>query len=357
MIQPPVSTHVAAIPPDIRPSYAEYGCKVNAESQDRLFELYAQTGFLYPAKLLRLASYFPFVKENWRKGLRGGELVLFSVSTQNEATGGWASLSSWRSTQRGWHSQHLVSSGGPLCSRAVLLATKAVRVHDGWDRSYQNWFRPENRFPARVFGTLTQTIGEADSQLALLGLFNAPLAFAEATSNAAIAPDTRNGKRSGLYALAERTRGRVWAQAEDLDQDDIELDGVDQLYARVGLRRYRRIWLAHLPGRDEPAGAILAYRGPLGFSFSFLENRCELLLAPFLTAPEIASVSRALLRAAAGTYRDFAPGFIPLVADDRASPYLTSAGASLVRMYCQSIWLSSGFVGWYRHVEAFYERI
>lgn len=273
VVERSLSAHVAAIPPDIRPSYEEYGCKVNAESPDRLFDRYAQTGFLYPTKLQRLAPYFPLVKENWRKGLRGGELVFFCVSTENEATGRWASVSSWRTTHRGWHSQHLVSSGGPLCSRAVLLATKAVRIHDGWDRSYQNWFRPENRFPARVFGTLTQTIGETDSQLALLGLFDVPLPLAEATSTAAVAPDARNGELSGLYALAERARGRVWAQAEELDQDDIELDALDQLYARVGLRRYRRIWLAHLPGRDEPAGAILAYRGPLGFSF--LENRCD----------------------------------------------------------------------------------
>jgi hypothetical protein len=52
------------------------------------------------------------------------------------------------------------------------------------------------------------------------------------------------------------------------------------VYRALGLRRYRRIWLAMMDGHDAPVGAAIAYRGPLGFNLSFLENRCDVLLDP-----------------------------------------------------------------------------
>lgn len=239
-----------------------------------------------------------------------------------------------------------------------MLATQAMRLQDGCaDENYQNWFRPENRFPARVFGTLGETIGPEYSSVATFDLLACPLNCEKTTSDASIITDARNGRESGLYQLAEQTRGRVYAQAEELAHDDLLLDSADQLYARVGLRRYRRVWLAMLPGHDLPVGAAIAYRGPLGFNFSFLENRCDLLLSPLLTQEQIADVALPLLAAAATAYVDFPPGAIPLIADDRATAVVQGAGGQLIRQYCQSIWLRDGFIAWYRHVEKFYDRI
>ena len=149
------------VPPDIFASYEAYGCRVNAISPEELFRRYEQAGFLYPAKMGKLAPFLPLVKENWRKALRGGELILYVVAHENQTEGDWASVAAWRNTNGGFQSQHLVSIGGPVSSRAVMLGTQAMRLHVGCeDENYQNWFRPENRFPARVFGTLGETIGE-----------------------------------------------------------------------------------------------------------------------------------------------------------------------------------------------------
>src|SRR5882762_2602667 len=78
---------------------------------------------------------------------------------------GRASLAVWRTTQNGWMSQHLVSENNPYASRAVMLAAAAASIRRGRDLSAQNWFRPENRFPARVFGSMVQTIGESLSSV------------------------------------------------------------------------------------------------------------------------------------------------------------------------------------------------
>jgi hypothetical protein len=163
--------------------------------------------------------------------------------------------------------------------------------------------------------------------------------------------------REELVALATAVRGRVYAVAEELDHEDALLEQVDELYRKVGLRRYRRIWLGFLPGRSEAAAALIAYRGPLGFNFSFLENRLDLLVRPEVSEEDASAVIRSLLCAAAPLYADFAPGRMLVTCDDRCRPLLERLGGQFIRQYAQSIWLKEGYIGWYRHVEKFYERI
>jgi len=152
-------------------------------------------------------------------------------------------------------------------------------------------------------------------------------------------------------------RGSVFVTAEELDQDDLLLCAVDELYRKVGLRRYRRIVTASLSGRREPSGAAIIWRGPLGFNFSFLENRCDLLLDPTATDEEAHAIVSTLIGAAALEYADFPPRAIPIVADTRSSAIVQGLGGEFIRRYAQSIWLKDGYVGWYRHVEKFYEHV
>src|SRR5207237_6001363 len=70
-----------------------------------------------------------------------------------------------RSTDYGWTSQQLVSENNPVPSRAVMLAGTAASILRGVDESHQNWFRPENRFPSRVFASMVQTIGQSLSSV------------------------------------------------------------------------------------------------------------------------------------------------------------------------------------------------
>ncbi len=341
--------------PEILSSYEAYGCKFNTISPEELFHRYGEAGFLYPAKMGKLAPYLPLVKENWRKAMRGGDPVLYTVTHQEADS--FSSIAAWRSTWTGTLTQHLVSQNSPIGSRAVMLSEQAAKIRDPICASSQNWFRPENRYPARVFGTINKSVSEEHSVVSTFNLFFCPLSCGKITGNVAIVADVRNGRQSGLYELAEKARGRVYAEAEELSDDDLLLDSVDQLYIKVDLRRYRRVWLAMLPGHNQPVGAVVAYRGPLGLNFSFLENRCDLLLSPVLTHEQVAEVTQSLLAVAANAYDDFQPGMIPLIADDRAAIVLQDIGTQFVRKYCQSIWLRDGFIDWYRHVEKFYDRI
>src|SRR5437762_12914798 len=156
--------------PDV---YDAYGVQVNALSVSEIFALYEHTGFLYPEKAARLFPHLAKVRENWRRMLSAGESLLY-VLTSGDKKRGRASLAVWRTTQNGWMSQHLVSENNPHASRAVMLTAAAASIRKGSDLSAQNWFRPENRFPARVFGSMVQTIGESLSSVQRHAFFALP---------------------------------------------------------------------------------------------------------------------------------------------------------------------------------------
>jgi hypothetical protein len=341
--------------PRLSELHAAYGVQVNAIAVSELFDLYERTGFLYPDKAVRLTPHIEQVRENWRRMLRGGESLLY-VLTAGDEERGRASLAVWRTTHNGWMSQHLVSESNPYASRAVMLDAAAASILKGVDKSAQNWFRPENRFPTRVFGSMVQTIGESLSSVQRHSYFSLPKRMSLPSAGGIRTVAYNSWQRQALSAIASAARGDIYVAAEEL-KEDVEFKAIDELYRRVGLRRTRHAWLAYKGHKEEPVGAAIAYRGPLGLNFSYLENRCDLLLDPSLPESEALGVVTSLLRASAVAYRDFELDEIPVITDQIAVPAMLKLGIEFVRHYCQGIWLKEGHPGFYRHVDAFYSKL
>jgi hypothetical protein len=335
--------------------YATYGVHVNALSVDEIFALYERAGFLYPEKAARLLPHLDQVRDNWSRLLRAGTSLLY-VLTAGDDRRGWASLAVWRTAREGWMSQHLVSENNPFASRAVMLAAAAASILRGVDESAQNWFRPENRFPARVFGSMVSTIGPTLSSVRRHSYFAVPKNISAPRQSTIRVVAYDSSYRRDIAAIAAAARGSVYVAAEELT-GDIEFKAVDALYRQVGLSRTRQVWLAYRKHKDEPIGAILAHRGPLGINFSYLENRCDLLLHPTLPESEVADAVASLLQAASSTYDDFELDEIPVIADEMAGPILLDLGADFLRHYCQGIWLREGHPRFYRHVDSFYSKL
>lgn len=334
--------------------YATYGVEINALSVEQIFALYERTGFLYPEKAARLRPHLGLVLRNWRKMLRAGESLLYILTSGDEAKG-MASLAVWRTVPHGWVSQHLVSDNNPFASRAVMLAAAAGKILRGTDDA-QNWFRPENRFPARVFGSMVSTIGESLCSVQRHSYFALPRKLKFACSGRIRAVPYDPAQKQALSMIASASRGGIYIAGEDL-LGDVELHSVNDMYRSVGLRRTRSVWLAYQGTRTEPVGAAIAYRGPLGINFSYLENRCDLLLHPTLPAVEVPNVISSLLSVLPAAYEDFELEEIPLIADEMATEALLKSGAEFLRHYCQGIWLKAGHQGFYQHVDGFYTKL
>jgi hypothetical protein len=352
--EPAPDSHTASVPGPPPASYAELGCSVNSVDPADLLRGYERTRFLYPAKRERVAAFLPEILDNWRRGMAGGDSVL-GVVTHGEPDSAWASLSGWRTVYKGWHHQHVVSTGGRGGSRAVVLSEQAMKIRHRACDSIQAWFQPSNRYSRAMFGPIAAVAGPDRSAVTDFQYLAVPLRAPSEAPGVTVVPCV-DGAGSGLLDLAVRARGRVYATAEELDQEDLLLDRLDDVYRAVGLRRYRRIWLAMMDGHDAPVGAAIAYRGPLGFNLSFLENRCEVLLDPALTGDRAGSVARALVGMAAPAYADFRPGWMPLVVDAFLAPRRLGEGVRPLRRYAQAVWLRAGFLAAYRHMERRYQR-
>ena len=340
--------------PQLSSLYASYGVEVNALSVDQVFALYERTGFLYPEKGARLRPNLELVRDNWRRMLGAGQSLLY-VLTAGDEKRGMASLAVWRTAPHAWMPQHLVSDNNPFASRAVMLAAAAGTMLSGIDDA-QNWFRPENRFPARVFGSMVQTIGESLCSVQRHSYFALPRRLSLPLTGKIRAVPYDPSQKQALSAIASATRGSVYMTGEDL-LGDVELQTVNEMYRSVGLRRTRSVYLAYKGSRREPVGAAIAYRGPLGVNFSYLENRCDLLLHPTLPASEVPDTIASLLSASSAAYQDFELDDIPLIADEMATEVLLGLGAAFLRHYCQGIWLKAGHHGFYQHVDGFYSKI
>jgi hypothetical protein len=333
--------------------YSEYGCQINALDVDELFRRYVQHGFLYPAKMRRLEPFMRLVRENWEKALHAGDLIHYVVSAQpTEAT--WASITAWRSTDLGWHTQHLVGHG-PSASRAVMLAASAYRLRHANDISQQNWFQRTNRFANKIFGSIPNTLGGDVGWVGDYSYFGIQLNLCHSADRGVSVRMCETTDHKSIRQLAALARSSVFVVSEGLDGDDLALDAVDELYRKVGLRRYRRVLIAEFNGHSTIAGFALVYRGPLGFSFSFLENRCDLVIDPTLSDIERRSVLCSLLSSATYHYSDFPPQYVPVIVEAKYAKDLLVLGAEHIREYAQSIWLRDGFECWYRHVERLYE--
>ena len=341
--------------PKLADVYEAYGVQVNALPVDEIFALYERTGFLYPDKAARLLPHLEQVKENWRRMLRRGDSLLY-VLTAGDQKHGRASITVWRTAQNGWTSQHLVSENNPYASRAVMLAGSAASFLNGVDASHQNWFRPENRFPSRVFGSMVQTIGESFSSVQRHMYFALPRKLVLPVQKGIRIVPYSPSQKEPLCAIATASRGSVYVTAEEL-QDDVEFKAVDEMYRSVGLRRTRRVWLAYRGYKEEPIGAVIAYRGPLGVNFSYIENRCDLLLHPTLPDSDVGGAVAGLLKAAASAYQGFELSAIPVITDQIAAAAMKQLGAEFLRHYCQGIWLKGGQLRFYRHVDGFYSRL
>jgi len=341
--------------PRLADVYDAYGVQVNALPVDDIFSLYERTGFLYPDKAARLLPHLGQVKENWRRMLACGDSLLY-VLTAGDERHGRASIAVWRTAPNGWTSQHLVSENNPFGSRAVMLSGSAASYLKGVDKSHQNWFRPENRFPSRVFGSMVQTIGESFSSVQRHMYFALPRKLVLPAQKGIRAVPYTPSQKEALCSIATAARGSVYVTAEEL-REDVEFKSVDELYRSAGLRRTRRVWLAYRAYKDEPIGAAIAYRGPLGVNFSYIENRCDLLLHPTVPDSDVPAVAACLLKASSAAYQGFELEAIPVITDQIAAAALTQLGAEFLRHYCQGIWLKGGQLRFYRHVDNFYSRL
>ena len=313
---------------------------------DRLFSLYREAGFLYPEKMKRLERHLVEIQDNWERLLASHDDLL-TVHASGSLNGSGASLTAWRSTARSSFRQHLVAFNSPLDSRNVILESLRYVAARG-DLASTQWFRMRNRLPGRVFGTTPSSTHLDVEYLALPRHVELPRHVGVCVSTG-----TDGARESRALLLSEL--GSSFVCVEDID--DAELENIDGLYKKVGLRRFRRIAVAWRNLDESPATVALAYRGPLGLNFSFLENRIELVVRTGLPPALREEAVQALLWAIQPVYDDAPLVELVVVARGQDRAALEAAGLRHVRSYRNLITSSAETETICEHVGGFFKAI
>jgi len=329
-----------------------------------LIALYERTGFLYPEKKKRISPYMDLILDNWEAALKMDDQLLNIVRFRGNSTikEQLTSITLWRTTYNSWVAQHLVSTGFPAGVCAMMLRAQAeVNIERHRYKSFQNWFSESNQYANMVFGTLVKTIGKKHSDIKLYTYVGVKQSLQKKASTIQIIP-YQSDMNEELYHFYTKIRGRIDADAEEMDHQDIELDQLDQLYQKVGLRRKRYVWLAMTKNKTRPVGAVVVNRAPFGLNFSLLENRCDLLVDPDIPQETREMVCHQLLSEVMNAYFDqptdmlFPISFVPVLTDSLCGNLLIKTGATFIRCYYKSIWVKQAFEKWYTHIQKTYDK-
>jgi len=328
-----------------------------------LVGIYEKSGFLYPEKRDRIAPYMDLILDNWQAALKLDDQILNVVKFKgkNSKKEQLTSISFWRSTLNSWVAQHLVSTGFPVGVCAMMLKAQAeVNIEKHRYKSFQNWFSKNNAYANLVFGTLVKTIGKQHSNVELYSYMGVNKITKRPSQKITISY-YQHDRQKELYNFYCKIRGKIDAEAEEINEPDMELDQLDQLYQKVGLRRKRYVWLASYKQNKQIVGAAIAYRGPFGFNFSLIENRCDLLIESNISIDERQTICHNLLTEASKAYFEnqfnmaFPIKYFPVVTDANTAVIIKKAGGELLREYNKSIWLHQAFEGWYQHIQKQYD--
>jgi len=330
-----------------------------------LFDHYRKVNFIYEEKEKRIKNYYNLIQENWELALKGGEEILWTPIFISKHSNHMASISLWRTTLNSWFAQHMTSTGDASGLVSLLLNTMAkVIVKDEYNIACQNWYNKKKKVPDKIYKKFASYVGSKYSSNTPFEYLEVKPLYNERTDNYNLNIVRCNHRFyiNDLKKFVSKIRGDIYLTSEQFDYNDIELDNLNVIYKKYGLFRKRFIWIAYKSGFNEPVGAAICYRGPLGFNLSFLENRCDLLINERLNI-SIEHVCNALIKKAACSYFDISNeltyplDYIPVVTSGKAAKYLKSSGSELIRQYNQCICLKEGFVKYYNYLENMFSSI
>ncbi len=335
--------------------FADYDCERNTISVEELFERYNELGFLYPAKQLELDQIWDKVRHNWAQAYKlGGDIL--RVYTYRSPNGEFATTTLWRSGQDGWTAEHLVAND-PVAAMIMTLGVSCDGISDGI-KYVESWYRPTNPYPNRLYSRAARYIGSSHSSIRVYNYLAVnPNNLKKHLTTKFISEEVTTGSPE-LFELACETRGHIYATGEGLANSDISLSALHKLYQTVGLTRQRKVVLLYRPVEDVPVGAAIAYRGPLGFNLSLIENRCDILLGHGLTNDEILPAIATLVDGVRDRYEGFPPDYIPVIGDNKVQDAVLSASAGRVlRRYAHFGVTQDGFAKWYDSVVSIVGRV
>jgi hypothetical protein len=323
---------------------------------DGLWAFLRECGFLYPEKEAKLRPVLPEIRRTLSTLLQRPNPALQTLlfKTGDQLQGHISAVRSYRNT---WFVQHLAArkDGPGRLAAARMLSLGIVEFsHQVPEMEWlRMWFRPNNKWPARVFGRFARL--NFDPNTCDIRTYN--YLVAPATSGPAEAPP------AGLVVAPATAEDRAWIEAwfvstaqsialraDDLCRDRLLLEDTSRLYRSLGLERRREVYVARRRG-GAVAGFAFAEIASLGLNFSELTNGLRVFVPD--GDPQVVAALAARCRA---RYAELGR---PLAVALSESPDLSgfeAAGFRKVKEYCCWTAHRSLFRRYCEYMQRIYER-
>jgi hypothetical protein len=255
---------------------------------DALWEFFFGSGFIYPKKYSLAYSHREDFKETYNR-LYGEESDIAKHFTYQRNGRIYGHVSVVRAYEKTWLIHHHAArsmdnkrAGFLVLKQAMHYLNDFHRLPSSGMRYVMSYFRPENRFPDRVFGEFSRTLGnpKACSMDLFSYLLYTRLSLGGGLPDGWVLGRSSALHMSELHSFYNHVSGGVLLDALGIGAKRDCRESLEERYARQGF--FRKIDIYSLTHREELKAVLIVNQSDPGLNLSELLNCIKVLV----TKPE-----------------------------------------------------------------------
>jgi hypothetical protein len=304
----------------------------NKVAMDELWEFFFESGFIYPEKYGVLSFNRDSFKETYEKLYRNKPEISKHFTYQRNGRI-YGHISMVRAYERAWMIHHHAArsvdgrrAGFSVLKQVMLYLNDVHRLPSAKMDYAMSFFRPENKFPDRVFGGFAREL--ANPEGCSMDLFSY-FAYSNSESHAILPKGWRLVESSELH-LWELDRfysnlsGGLLTNAIGIKQNDPNEESLREVYGRYGFLRNKAVY--SLLYEEELYAVMIVDQSELGFNLSELLNGIKVFVIEEENLPW-----KVLSTAIAQLLEKFSMSKVPLLL--YPSSYATQKGTQKKKQY------------------------
>ena len=257
----------------------KYSYICNEVDLDELWDFFFETGFIYPDKYAAIQKNKKQIKETYAKIYTRNPQIARHFIYQDKGTI-YGHMAMLRFYESAWMIHHHAARKSNLNKAGLIVLDQIGRMINDSHRLYSLhmdymicYYRPDNKFPSRVFGGAVKSI--KDSKGCSLDGFG----YLHFNRSARLNPELPAGwqiSETGsddireLADFYEHTSGGLMLDAIDLTPEKFDSDALSKEYDKVGLIRERQLFSLRQDGNLKTI--FLVNNSNLGLNLSDITN-------------------------------------------------------------------------------------
>jgi len=248
----------------------------NRVDLDDLWKFFFDAGFVYPKKYASMHAFKEKFKETYKRlYIQNPHIARHFIYQDKGIIEGHMSMV--RFYENTWLIHHHASSRASFRAGLVVLDQIGRYVNDFYClySTHMNfcicYFRPENRFPSRVFGGFARDLNNPKGcSLDSFAYFHFSRVFEPGDLSGMLLAKTQPGDILELESFYRHESGGLMLHALDLEADVIDSDNLNKEYQKIGFKRDRHLFSLKKDG--DIKAVIMVNVSDIGLNLSNLTN-------------------------------------------------------------------------------------